>query len=87
MLSNQSNKGNIYYGDAMVRVGEKWVNTKELREAQEAYEKGELVEVPHTISQEDLDANPELVKLGIKVGEVVGLPVTQEEAKKLAKKK
>jgi hypothetical protein len=29
--------------------------------------------VPHTVTQEDLDANPELAEQGIKVGDVVGI--------------
>jgi len=40
--------------------------------------------VPHTVTQEDLDNNPELVEQGIKVGDVVGIterPV--EEASKM----
>lgn len=32
-----------------------------------------VVEEEHTISQEDLDLNPELVEEGVEVGEVVGL--------------
>lgn len=29
--------------------------------------------IPHTVTQEDLDANPELADQGIKVGDVVGI--------------
>jgi hypothetical protein len=29
--------------------------------------------IPHTVTQEDLDANPELAEQGIKVGDVVGI--------------
>ncbi len=29
--------------------------------------------IPHTVTQEDLDNNPELVEQGIKVGDVVGI--------------
>jgi hypothetical protein len=39
--------------------------------------------VPHTVTQEDLDANPELAEQGIKVGDVVGIterPVEEGES-------
>ena len=47
--------------------------------------------IPHTVTQEDLDANPELADQGIKVGDVVGIserpqgvseidPATDDEA-------
>lgn len=35
--------------------------------------------VPHTITQEDLDQNPELVEEGIKVGDEVIIPAAAEE--------
>ena len=36
---------------------------------------GEMPEgvIPHTVTQEDLDNNPELVTQGVKVGEVIGI--------------
>lgn len=34
--------------------------------------------MPHTITQEDLDNNPELVEDGIKVGDQVLIPTTEE---------
>lgn len=40
-----------------------------------AYEGG----VPHTITQEDIDANPELTEQGIKVGDEVLLPSQEAE--------
>jgi hypothetical protein len=36
--------------------------------------------VPHTITQEDLDANPELVDAGVKLGDEVLIPGPKEEA-------
>jgi hypothetical protein len=39
--------------------------------------------IPHTVTQEDLDANPELAEQGIKVGDVVGIserPVEEGES-------
>ena len=33
----------------------------------------------HTISQEDIDANPELIEKGIKVGDVINIGIVQEE--------
>lgn len=36
--------------------------------------------VPHTITQEDLDANPELVDAGVSVGDEVMIPAPKEEA-------
>lgn len=45
---------------------------------------------PHTITQEDLDNNPELVEEGLKVGDEVLIPkeaiITDEEEIKAAKK-
>lgn len=45
---------------------------------------GEMPEgvIPHTVTQEDLDNNPELVAQGVKVGEVIGInsQATPEEA-------
>lgn len=53
-------------------------------------QKGEQPQgVPHTITQEDLDNNPELVEAGVEVGDDVMIPASiQEEApvKKLKKK-
>lgn len=47
-------------------------------------------DIPHTITQEDLDNNPELVDEGLKVGDEVMIPreaiVTSEEELKEAKK-
>jgi hypothetical protein len=34
--------------------------------------------VPHTVSAEDLENNPELVEAGVGEGEEVGLPVVEE---------
>lgn len=34
--------------------------------------------IPHTVSQEDLDANPELIEQGIKVGDVIGISPTPQ---------
>ena len=41
--------------------------------------------VPHNLTQEDLDANPELVEAGMKVGDEVIIPAS-EAPKKLKKK-
>lgn len=43
---------------------------------------------PHTITQDDLDNNPELVEAGVQVGDDVMIPTQPEEApvKKLKKK-
>jgi len=41
---------------------------------------------PHTVTQEDLDANPELVEAGVQVGDEVLIPV-QEEVMEQPKRK
>ena len=41
----------------------------------------------HVITQEDLDNNPEFVEQGIKVGEVIQVPVADDTAKKAPAKK
>lgn len=43
---------------------------------------------PHTVTQDDLDNNPELVEAGVQVGDDVMIPMQPEEApvKKLKKK-
>jgi Na+-transporting NADH:ubiquinone oxidoreductase subunit NqrA len=43
---------------------------------------------PHTVTQDDLDNNPELVEAGVQVGDDVMIPTQPEEApvKKLKKK-
>ena len=43
--------------------------------------------VPHTITQEDLDNNPEMVDAGLVVGDEVMLPKQEESKKRTLKKK
>jgi len=38
-----------------------------------------IEEIPHQITEEDLENNPELFEAGVQVGETVGLPVEAEE--------
>ena len=65
--------------------GDEQVDDEARDEADETLDEEEDGEFEdHTITQEDLDLNPELVEEGIKVGDVVGLPkkiMTEEEAK------
>lgn len=42
--------------------------------------------VPHTLSQEDIDENPELVEQGFKIGDEVLVPKDSEPAKRKLKK-
>ena len=44
--------------------------------------------MPHTITQEDLDANPELVEEGLKVGDevIIPAPVQEKQSKRNLKK-
>lgn len=42
---------------------------------------------PHTITQEDIDNNPELAEQGIKVGDEVLIPAEASEPKRTLKKK
>jgi len=41
---------------------------------------------PHTVTQEDLDNNPELVEAGVAVGDDVIIPPQPEESKRSLKK-
>jgi co-chaperonin GroES (HSP10) len=41
---------------------------------------------PHTVTQEDLDNNPELVEAGVAVGDDVIIPAQPEESKRSLKK-
>jgi hypothetical protein len=43
--------------------------------------------VPHNLTQEDIDQNPELVEQGFKVGDEVLVPKDSEPAKRSLKKK
>ena len=43
--------------------------------------------VPHTITQEDLDANPELVDAGVSVGDEVLIPGVKQEAEEKPSRK
>lgn len=43
--------------------------------------------VPHNLTQEDIDQNPELVQQGFKVGDEVLVPKDSEPAKRSLKKK
>jgi hypothetical protein len=42
---------------------------------------------PHTITQEDLDANPELVEAGVQVGDDIIIPTAAEQAEGVPAKK
>jgi hypothetical protein len=42
--------------------------------------------VPHNLTQEDMDQNPELVEQGFKVGDEVLVPKESEQAKRKLKK-
>ncbi len=42
---------------------------------------------PHTITQEDLDANPELVEAGVQVGDDIIIPTATEQAEGVPAKK
>lgn len=57
----------------------------EAKAQQEQYIKDNIVE--HTISQEDIDMNPELVEAGIVVGQTIGIPKEIYKDVKLANKK
>ncbi len=43
--------------------------------------------VPHIITQEDLDNNPDLVEYGVKVGDEIRIPNTQQEQEAPAEQK
>lgn len=42
---------------------------------------------PHTVTQEDLDANPELVEAGVQVGDEVLIPTQEEVMEQQPKRK
>ena len=51
--------------------------------AQQPIEQMPVGMVEHTVSQEDLDNNPELVEQGIKVGDVIGISSNPETPESL----
>lgn len=57
----------------------------EARVKQEQYMKDNIIE--HTITQEDMDMNPEMADQGIKVGQVIGIPKDIYQDLKLSNKK
>lgn len=76
----------------MTNIMSKKTTQKNKKELQKTEKAPIVEEVKHVITQEDLDANPELISEGIQVGETVILPpITKseeiEEIKETAPKK